>query len=203
MATADSDYSDDITDAEDPADSEYPGVPRALGRRLRQVLGQGLVWTVVAGIYSSGAFLVALVVHPELVPFMAMGATTLVIHVVGTAVRGETGSGSEASRPVAGDWTWLHTTVTYALVATALGALLLWSATVASLVAGVGRPVAAVVVAFGYPLFDRRLRRRARYLSVVGVSTVVVERAAVVLFGLRNVSTESFETAERQARAFY
>lgn len=183
---------------------EHPGVPRVLLGVFAQFLGWGVFWTGALAIYSLGALLVALVVHPELLPFVAMAMATLVIHVVGKEVRGEMDPDSEDSETMTRDRMWLYATVMYVLAATAVGVLLLWSAGLALLVAdGLGRPVLAIVVAFVYPVVDQALGQRAWSLSVASISMFMVARAVVWLFRLRNVSTDLVETAERQARAYY
>lgn len=186
------------------AEPEYPGVPRVLLQSFRQFLGWGLFWTGAVAIYSLGAFLVALAVRPELIPFMAMAMTTVVIHVVGKEVRGEIEPESGGSETLTRDRMWLYTTVAYVLAATAFGMLLLWSATAAFIVAEwLGRPAAAIVVAFGYPALDQYLGQREWYYSVAGVAMFGATKAAIWLFRLKNISTDLVETAERQARAYY
>lgn len=186
------------------ADAELPGTPRVLARSFKQFVGWGAFWTCTLSIYSLGAFLVALVVHPELLPFVAMSMTTLVIHVVGKQVREEIPFDPVDAETVTGDRMWLYVTVIYVLAATAVGVLLLWSASLALVVAEwLGRPVLALVVAFWYPVVDQSLGQRAWYLSVASISLFVVGSVVVRVLGLWDVSTAPVETAERRARAYY
>lgn len=188
------------------AEQRYPGVPRTVVWALKEFLAYGFLFGLGFIIYALPAFIIGLLMFGPLTSYMVLSLAMFTVMIVGAFVHGE---GPEFSVPeeieeMTPIQTLLFATVVYAIAASAVSGVLLWTSVIAASVTYIfGHPNVGIVIALLYPAADRWLAHKIEELSIVVACGRTATLALMGLFEMYNLSKDLVDDASRRTSSLY